>query len=356
MGLLVVLVLVVGVFGAAQAAPSRAPSSGRLTAYVTNAEDNGKALGMGTVFPIDLTTKKPGIPIQVGQGTGPNDLIVTADNRTGYVTNEDTNTVTRMTLATGKLGRPVRLRSGSKPVAIAFVPNTHERWAWTANYGGKSVTSINLATGQVGRTISVPHAGPNTVAFTPDGKTCYVANWGTTSRAGNTVTPIRVTKGGASGQVLSSFKVGRNPNWIAMAHDGRTAYVVNKGGRSVTPVRVATNAPGKAIPLPGLGIQMEISPDGRKAYVAVAGSVNEVVPFNLTTTPARVGRPIKLPANTQPHWIAFTPDGRTAYVVGNGNSTLTAITVASDKPGTPIKVTTDPDSDLLAIKIIPARK
>lgn len=325
-------------------------------AYVTNAEDNGKTPGMGTVIPIDLTTNKPGSPIQVGQGTGTNDLIVTSDNKTGYVTNEDTNTVTPITLATGQLGQPIELPSGSEPVAIAFVPNTNEQWAWTANYGGQTVTTINLATGQVGQTISIPYAGPNTVAFTPDGKICYVANWGTDSAAGNTVTPIQVADGGASGQVLPSFKVGLNPNWIAMAHDGRTAYVVNKGGSSVTPVTVATNTPGTAIPLPGPGIQMEISPDGSKGYVAVAGSsVDAVVPFNLTTTPITVGSPIQLPANTQPHWIAFTPDGQAAYVVGNGNSTVTAITVASDQAGTPITVTTDPDSDILAIKIIPAQ-
>jgi len=323
---------------------------------VTNAEDNGNiVMHMGTVVPIDLTTNKPGTPIQVGQGTGPDDLIVTSDDKTAYVSNEGTSTVTRITLATGTIGQPIQLPSVSEPVAIAFVPNTNEQWAWTSNYGGKTVSTINLATGQVGQTISMPYAGPNTVAFTPDGKTCYVANWGTDSAAGDTVTPIQVTGGGAGGRVLPSFNVGLNPNWIAMTHDGRTAYVVNKGGQSVTPVTVATNTPGTAIPLPGLGIEMEISPDGSKAYVAVAGSVDDVVPINLTTTPVTVGSPIQLPKNTQPHWVAFTPDGKTAYVVGNGNSTVTAITVANDQPGTPIKVSTDPNSDILAIRIIPAQ-
>ncbi len=204
-------------------------------------------------------------PIQLGQGTGTNDLIVTSDNKTGYVTNEVTNTVTRITLATGQLGQPIKLPSGAKPVAIAFVPHTNEQWAWTANYGGQTVTTVNLATGRVGQRISIPYAGPNTVAFAPDGKTCYVANWGTTSAAGNTVTPIHVTNGGASGQVLPSFKVGLNPNWIAVAQDGRTAYVVNKGGCSLTPVTLATNTPGAAIPLPGPGIEMEIPPMAARA-------------------------------------------------------------------------------------------
>jgi DNA-binding beta-propeller fold protein YncE len=103
---------------------------------------------------------------------------------------------------------------------------------------------------------------------------------------------------------------------------------------------------------------MEISPEGRTAYVAIAGSspeIDEVIPLNLTTTPVTAGSAIKLKPKSQPHWIAFTPDGQTAYVVGNGNSTVTPITVATGKPGRPIQVTSDPDSDLLAISIVQAR-
>ena len=92
--------------------------------------------------------------------------------------------------------------------------------------------------------------------------------------------------------------------------------------------------------------------------MAIAGSspeIDEVMPLNLKTTPATVGSAIKLKPGSQPHWIAFTPDGRTAYVVGNGNSTLTPITVATGRPGKPIKVTTDPEADLLAISIVRAQ-
>jgi len=147
---------------------------------VTNAEDNGKAPGMGTVLPINLRDNKPETPIKVGRRAGTNDLVVTPDGKTGYVTNEGTNTVVPIALATGKLGKAIP--AGAKPVAISFVPHTNERWAWVANYGGKTVSTINVVTGRLGQTISVPEVGPNTVAFTPDGRTCYVANWGTEGR------------------------------------------------------------------------------------------------------------------------------------------------------------------------------
>ncbi len=333
-----------------QASVSR---KGGLTAYVTNAEDEGKAPGMGTVIPINLTSNKPETPVKVGRGAGTNDLVVTSDGKTGYVTNEGTNTVVPIALATGKLGKAIPV--GSKPVAISFVPHTNERWAWVANYVGKSVSTVNVVTGRLGQTISVPEVGPNTVAFTPDGQTCYVANWGTEDAAGSTVTPIHVTHGGAGGRVLPSIDVGLHPNWVAVTRDGGTAYVANKGSNSITPIDVRSNTAGEAIRVPGPPIEMEISPDGRTAYVAIAGSspeIDEVIPLDLTTTPVTVGSAIKLKPKSQPHWITFTPDGRTAYVVGNGNSTVTPITVATGKPGRPIQVTADPDSDLLAISII----
>ena len=327
-------------------------SAGALTAYVTNAQDNGKSPGMGSVIPVTLADQQPGTPIELGEGAGTNDIMITADGRTAYVTNEYTSSVTSIDLASGELGTPITV--GKDPVAIAFVPNTNEQWAWVANYDGKSVSTVNLATGQVGSTIAVPHAGPNTVAFTPDGRTCYVANWGTDDDAGSTVTPIEVTDGGANGKVLPSIKVGLNPNWIAITNDGSSAYVANKGSNSLTAIDVASNTAGAPIELPGPPIEMEIAPDGKLAYVAIAGSkpeVDEVVPVDLTTSPATLGPAIKLVAKSQPHWIAFTSDGQTAYVVGNGDSTLTPITVATGVPGTPIQVSTDPDSDLLAIAL-----
>jgi YVTN family beta-propeller protein len=344
--------------GSASSGSSASATAGvsGLTAYITNSQDNGKTTGMGTVIPVNLSAGEPATPIELGEGAGTNDIIVTADGTTAWVSNEDTNSVASIDLATGQTGEPITV--GSEPVDIKFVPGTDEEWAWVANYGDKTITTVNLATGEVGQTIAVPEAGPNTVAFTPDGRTCYVANWGTDDAAGSTVTPIEVTDGGASGRVLPSISVGLNPNWVAITPDGRTAYVANKGSSSITPIEVATNTAGAEIALPGPPIQMEIAPDGTLAYIAVAGSspeIDAVVPMDLTVTPGTVGPAIALASKAQPHWIAFTPDGQTAYVVGNGNSTLTPIAVASGSPGTPIQVSTDPDADLLAIAIVPAR-
>jgi hyaluronoglucosaminidase len=51
-------------------------------------------------------------------------------------------------------------------------------------------------------------------------------------------------------------------------------------------------------------------------------------------------KPIKV--GTGPESIAFTPDGRTAYVVSLGADTVTPISTATNTPGTPIRVGVHP--------------
>ncbi|MFM7378319.1 MAG: hypothetical protein ACKO1O_09360 [Erythrobacter sp.] len=52
--------------------------------------------------------------------------------------------------------------------------------------------------------------------------------------------------------------------------------------------------------------------------------------------------------------FAVPPDGTTAYVVGNGNSTLTPVTVADNVSGMPMTVVTGPVADILDIAIVAA--
>jgi len=330
-----------------------------LTAFITNAADNTlpPPFGIGTVIPLNLASGQAGCPIEVGNHAGTNCIIVTSDGAHAFVTNEFTSRsngrVNKINLATGEVSCPITV--GERPVDINFVPHTNEQWAWVANYGGNTVTTVNLHTCEVGATITGPFDGPNTVAFTPDGSWCYVANWGTDQTAGSTVTRIMVTGGGATGIVYDSINVGQNPNWIAFTKDGATAYVANKGSSSITPIDVAAFSAGQAIDMPGPAIQMEIAPDGKLAYVAIAGiapEIDAVVPIDLSVTPVQVKPTIHLASGAQPHWIAFTPDGTTAYVVGNGNGTLTPITVASGTAEMPIQVSTDPHADILDIAIL----
>ncbi|HLX78183.1 MAG TPA: PKD domain-containing protein, partial [Acidimicrobiales bacterium] len=97
--------------------------------------------------------------------------------------------------------------------------------------------------------------------------------------------------------------VGNNPEGIAITPDGGTAYVSNDGSSTVTPIDLATNTAGTAIPVGGAPVGLAVTPDGRTAYVAIPSN-NTVVPINTSTNTAGVA----IPVGNGPSAIAITPD------------------------------------------------
>jgi DNA-binding beta-propeller fold protein YncE len=146
---------------------------------------------------------------------------------------------------------------------------------------------------------------------------------------------------------------GELPLGIAIAPDARTAYVVDVGSDEITPIDLSSGTPIAQAPIsladpPARDNNtrspnyIAISPDGSKAYISDPSN-DQIVPVNLTTTPATVEPAIDVAAN--PEGIAFSPDGQTAYVVDNDNpgapnhtagskAGVTPITVAANSPGT----------------------
>jgi len=142
----------------------------------------------------------------------------------------------------------------------------------------------------------------------------------------DTVTPV---KGGA---VLPAVTVGDEPSAIAAAPNGKTVYVTNTGagtvGRTVTPIRVATNKASKAIKVGKSPVAIAITPNGRTGYVANAQS-DTVTPF--ATATGQAGHAIKV--GQDPDVIAITPNGKTVYVVNAISNTVTPIRVATGQAG-----------------------
>jgi hyaluronoglucosaminidase len=79
---------------------------------------------------------------------------------------------------------------------------------------------------------------------------------------------------------------------MAVAPNGRTLYVLNSGGDSVTPIRVATNTARAPIPVPHQPFTLAVTPDGRTLYVT--GGANLLTPIRTSTnhpgTPIAVGQ------------------------------------------------------------------
>jgi YVTN family beta-propeller protein len=86
---------------------------------------------------------------------------------------------------------------------------------------------------------------------------------------------------------------------MAVTPNGRTLYVLNSGGDTVTPIRIATNTAGASILVPHEPFTLAITPDGKTLYVT--GGANLLTPIHTSTNQA--GTPIVV--GQGPSAIAF---------------------------------------------------
>jgi YVTN family beta-propeller protein len=279
--------------------------------------------------------------------------------QTVYVSNGRGGTVTPIDTATNTPGPPILIGRG--PGLIAITPDGKTAYVTSDE---SIVVPIDTATNTPGPPIAVGvnrpglHDQPDGIAITPDGKTVYVANIGS-----GRVTPIDT----ATNTPGEPVEVGVRPRAIVITPDGKTAYVVNQSRPqpppwhsyeaekrglppqpapdprgTATPIDTATNTPGKPIDVGSEPFAITVTPDGKTVYVAntwentgrPASAPGTVTPIaTATNTP---GAPIEV--GSQPWAFAITPDGKTAYVINFASASVTPIATATNTPGPPIPV------------------
>jgi DNA-binding beta-propeller fold protein YncE len=338
----------------------RVPAVPTGTAYVISS-------GAGTVTPIDLATNTAGEPIDVSGE--PIAMAVTPDGKTAYVASGATNsgreptmaqTVTPVDLTTNTPGKPITL--DDPPQAIAIAPDGKTAYV-IDGFPSRTVTPIDLATSKPGKPVALS-APPYEIAMAPDGKTAYLivavgADYAPRPRNLYYFAPFDLASGKLGKQIkLSSGQ----PESIAIAPDGKTAYVVGQSSRTVitvTPIDLRTLKTGKLIsfrtkPWPknyfGSPLAIAVAPDGATAYVT-NGIASTLTPINLATdTP---GKPISLGGKPGGDAIAISSNGAAAYVANQPSSTVTPIDLTTDRPEKPIKIVSGWDSGFEAIVTVP---
>ena len=153
--------------------------------------------------------------------------------------------------------------------------------------GAAVLAGTTACSGTAGATRGMPAqaraAADRTPATRPGTATAYVVNAGS-----GTVTPIAT----ATNRAGPAIKVGDNPHAIAITPDGKTAYVANYVSGTVTPITTATGKPGPAIKAgfaPGVIV---ITPDGRTVYVANWGKPGMVTPIGTARRMSTNRRPL----------------------------------------------------------------
>lgn len=232
-----------------------------------------------------------------------------------------------------------KVRVGTYPDAIAV--NRSGTIAYVANYASNTVTPVDLRTNKAGHPI-LAGIGPADIAIAPDGRTAYVTDDGSASALGSTITPINL----ATNRPEAPIKVGPGPQGIVITPDGHTAYVADAGAivagqtggvaNTVTPVNLLTKHAGHPITVGNGPTGIAISPDGATVFVTNldSGSVSPI-----STSSNTAGAPISVPGGPVAvavaggfAWVVDTPSG------GAGGDNVVPINVSSNAAGAPISV------------------
>jgi DNA-binding beta-propeller fold protein YncE len=197
------------------------------------------------------------------------------------------------------------------PIAIA--PGGHAAYVVSDNI----LTPIKLPSGSVKRSVTLgsptgqladASGYPSSIALAPDGKTAYVA-----IPVLGTIVPVHLNPL----RVGTPISVGGHPFEIAIAPNGKTAYVPDSSSSTIKVVNLVTDSVEAPIASIADPHEIAIAPNGQRAYVT-AGGVNlppSVVPVDLSS--GRALTPILLEPNgfgNTPGPITISPDGRTMYV------------------------------------------
>ncbi len=170
----------------------------------------------GAVWLID--TASDAVVAKIPVGLHPAHVVLTPDGRFAYITNGGDNSVTVIDAAARSVVATIAV--GKFPHGVRFAPDGKQ--AYVANLKGGSVSVIDVATRKEIAQIPVGK-GPAQVGFTPDGLLAFVSL--SEERAVAVIDP-------ATRKVTRKINVGTVPIQLYATPDSRTLLVANQGSRS----------------------------------------------------------------------------------------------------------------------------
>jgi len=190
----------------------------------------------------------------------------------------------------------------------------------------------------------------------------------------------------ANPEVGEAVATGMAPHHMAVAPDGRFAYIADPVAGAVIRIDTTSGSATRTIPIPEAPPEMvTFAPDGRRAYVSAYDeeyTVNYVITLNTDTDTAIRATAVargpyaaattldgrllyipyfdddhvdvldtssgamvaKIPAKPCPHWVAFTHDGRFAYTTNHFSDVVTVLELEGNTVVTTIPVGDGPHS------------
>ena len=269
------------------------PAAGQNFAYVANGQDN-------TVSVISTTSDTVVQTIPVANS--PFGVAITPNGKFAYVSSQS-GALTVIDTATNSVAQTFWI--GGAPFGLAFSPDGTK--LYVTNPGYARVTVVDPNTGNVVGMIDLSRYPyyPLEISISPDGSRAYVSTLNCSGVCSGSLLVLDT----ASNQLANIVPVGNEIFGVATTRDGKHVYIADQAGSSWdmdTSTYNVTSVPsafGSQVPA--------ITPDNSKVYITGAyGLVSAINTTNdalISTFPVGFGQ-------TLPYFVAFTPDGKKAYV------------------------------------------
>ncbi|CAN5506865.1 hypothetical protein BH09ACT8_BH09ACT8_16510 [soil metagenome] len=253
------------------------------------------SLGAPGVSVIDTATNSVTATLDV---TFPLSIALNPGGNRLYVADGDTETVAVFDTVTNT--RVATISAGGNPADIAFDPTGS--LAYIA--GNDAVSVVDTTTGDV--LAAIPVSSVRGLTVSPDGSEIYTVNGanGTVSVIDSAtkvvVAKIVIPVGDVTGAPFTA------PFDVTIAPDGRTAYVVDNAGGTVSVIDTGTREITTTTVVGGYPLSVTMSPDGTLVYVTIGSQPMAVIDAATNTVLTNI--PISATS------IVFSPDGGRAYI------------------------------------------
>ncbi|MEU3480932.1 YncE family protein [Streptomyces sp. NPDC033754] len=288
----------------ASAAPPPPKPHPSVYAYVTS--DGGE------VHAIDTSTNTVNPLGTFSIGGGPDQVAVTPDGATLYVSNAF-KVVSVIDIVNKSIIKTIKFEQKDPPdilFGMAMAPDGKRVYVAVQHaFGGDKVSVIDTASKEITGAISV--STPEQVAVSSNSKRVYVGGKGGVSVI-NAVTD----------KVIDTISLDERPYAMALTPNDKRAYVTAFSGH-VSVINIAKRKVARTIPDAG-PLGLAISPDGKRAYatgvdthleqgrVSVIDTATDKVIATVLIGERRPSGPFFRPTH-----VAITPDGKRAYVTGS---------------------------------------
>jgi YVTN family beta-propeller protein len=273
-------------------------------AYVGNFKDN-------TVSAIDTTTRTLTATIPVPPG--PHGMTISPDGRLLYVSSDGASSVSVVDTATDKITKTIEV--GKAPHGVTLVPG--KELLIVAVNGEDKIAFVDTTKQTVIGSVGV--GKPHTIGVRPDGKVAYISSQVPGHFA---VVVIDID----ARTVARSIPLDKTPRDLEFGFDGRAVYFTEAG---VSAIEVLDPALDKIVAEIPTGVSPHyVNRLSNTTYgMAIVQGPGQLLLFD-----PRTNKPVRsIKVGDQPHWLAVSGDGKTAYVTNEGSNTVSIVDIANSK-------------------------